>query len=108
MSEAEGSRAMRLGNYSYLPALSKEQVAKQVRYLLTKQLIPIIEHTRRPNPNDHYWNMWQLPLFDARGAEDVLAELAACQAANPSSYIKLSGYDRNRQRQPVSFIVHRP
>ena len=99
---------MKLGNFSYLPPLSREQVAKQVQFLLTRGLLPIIEYTRRPEPTDHYWSMWKLPLFDARGAEDVLAELAACHTAHPDAYVKLSGYERNRQTQAISFVVHRP
>lgn len=48
-----------LGNFSYLPPLSKEQVAKQVQSLLTRELVPIIEYTRRPEPKDHDWSMWE-------------------------------------------------
>jgi ribulose-bisphosphate carboxylase small chain len=52
--------------------------------------------------------MWKLPLFEARAAEDVLAEIEACKAANAGSYIKLVGYDRRRQTQRVSFVVYQP
>jgi ribulose bisphosphate carboxylase small subunit len=38
----------------------------------------------------------------------VLAEIEACKAANPRCSSKLIGYDRRRQTQAVSFVVHRP
>ncbi|HYM50860.1 MAG TPA: ribulose bisphosphate carboxylase small subunit [Candidatus Limnocylindrales bacterium] len=99
---------MRLETFSYLPPMSTQQVAKQVQYLLTQGLVPAIEYVREPKPTDHYWSMWKLPLFDARAAEDVLAEIEACRAAHPDCYIKLIGYDRGRQSQAVSFVAHQP
>ncbi len=51
--------------------------------------------------------MWKLPPFVARAAEYVLAETDACKAAKPRFYIKIIGYDRRRQTQAVSFVVHR-
>lgn len=94
--------------FSYLPQLDSQQVAKQIQYLLKEGLIPAIEYVQEPNPSDHYWSMWKLPLFGARAAEDVLAEIKACKSAHPACYIKLIGYDRQRQTQPVSFVVHQP
>ncbi len=99
---------MKAETFSYLPQLDRLHVARQVQYLLKEALIPAIEYVREPHPNDHYWSMWKLPLFGARAAEDVLAEIEACKAAHPDCYIKLTGYDRQRQTQPVSFVVHRP
>ena len=99
---------MKAETFSYLPQLDRLQVAKQIQYLLTEGLIPAIEYVREPNPNDHYWSMWKLPLFGARAAEDVLAEIEACKTAHPDCVIKLIGYDRQRQTQPVSFVVHQP
>ncbi|HUY50108.1 MAG TPA: ribulose bisphosphate carboxylase small subunit [Streptosporangiaceae bacterium] len=99
---------MKVETFSYLPQLDRPHVAKQIQYLLTEGLIPAIEYVREPNPRDHYWSMWKLPLFDARTAEDVLAEIEACKAAHPDCFIKLVGYDRQRQSQPVSFVVHQP
>jgi uncharacterized protein (DUF1778 family) len=43
-----------------------------------------------------------------RAAEDVLAEVQACKSAHPDCYVRLIGYDRYRQSQAVSFVVHRP
>jgi ribulose-bisphosphate carboxylase small chain len=99
---------MKLGSFAYLPALTTEQVLRQVQYLLKQGLVPGVEYTDAPSARDHYWTMWKLPLFDARAAEDVLAEIEACKAANPGSSIKLIGYDRRHQTQAVSFVVQPP
>jgi ribulose-bisphosphate carboxylase small chain len=99
---------MKLETFSYLPALTTQQILRQIQYLLERGLVPAIEHVDRPTARDHYWAMWKLPLFDARAAEDVLAEIEACKVANPHSFIKLIGYDRRRQSQAMSFVVRRP
>ena len=99
---------MKLETFSYLPALTTQQVLRQIHYLLQQGLVPAIEYVEKPTPHDHYWTMWKLPLFEARAAEDVFAEIEVCTAANPRSYIKLIGYDRRRQTQAVSCVVQWP
>ncbi len=99
---------MSLGTFAYLPALTMQQILRQVHYLLQQGLVPAIEYVDKPTAREHYWTMWKLPLFEARAAQDVLAEIEACKAANPSAYIKLIGYNRRRQTQAVSIVVHRP
>jgi ribulose-bisphosphate carboxylase small chain len=99
---------MKLETFSYLPALTTQQVTPQVQCLLQRGLVPAIEYVDKPTACDHYWTMWKLPLFDARAAEDVLAEIEACKAANLHRFIKLIGYDRRRQTQAMSFVVRRP
>ncbi len=93
---------------TYLPRLDEAQLAKQITYLLDQGLIPAIEYAREPCPRDHYWDMWKLPLFEARAAADVQAEINACTAAHPDCLIKLIGYDRRRQTRTVSLVVHQP
>ncbi len=99
---------MRLETFSYLPELSGEQLARQVRSILLRHLVVGIEYTTAPDPFDHYWTMWKLPLFGTDDPEAVLAELSACRQANPGAYIKVNGYDRSRQGQVVSFVAARP
>ena len=91
---------------TYLPPLDEARVATQIQYLLDQGLIPAIEYARQPSPRDHYWNMWKLPLFDARAVADVQAELGACTTAHPDCFIKLIGYDRHRQTRTMSLLVH--
>jgi ribulose-bisphosphate carboxylase small chain len=100
--------ARRYGTFSYLPPFSDDELVRQVDAILRQGLVPAIEHTERPDPRDAYWNMWKLPLFEARSGQEVLAELQACRRAHPSSFVKLNGYDPTRQGQAASFVVHRP
>jgi ribulose-bisphosphate carboxylase small chain len=93
---------------SYLPQLDEGQLATQIQHLLNEGLVPAVEYAAEPDPRDHYWGMWKLPLFDARAAGDVLAEIEACTAAHPDSFIKVIGYDRRQQTQAVNLVVHRP
>ena len=99
---------MRLETFSYLPALSTEQLESQVRAILGRGLVVGIEYTTAPDPRDHYWTMWKLPLFGVMDPAAVLAELDACRRANRGAFIKVNGYDRTRQGQVVSFVASRP
>jgi len=99
---------MKTETFSYLPPLTREQIVKQVQYILKNRYIPGVEYTDSPGPANHYWSMWKLPLFAAGSVEEVLTELEACRAANPGCYVKLNGYDPIKQGQIVSFVVHRP
>jgi len=93
---------------TYLPQLDEQQLARQIKHLLDEGLIPALEYVREPDPGDHYWFMWKLPLFDARVVADVQSEVDACSAAHPDCYIKLIGYDSQRQTRAVSLVVHQP
>ncbi|MBI3979207.1 MAG: ribulose bisphosphate carboxylase small subunit [Chloroflexi bacterium] len=99
---------MKLETFSYLPPLTPQQKVRQIQYILNQGLIPGVEYTRRPEPRDHYWHMWKLPLFSARTPADVIQEVEACKAENPGTYIKLTGYDNKRQCQVISFVVYQP
>ena len=99
---------MKLETFSYLPWLSAEQLTRQIRSILGRHLVVGIEYSTGPDPYDHYWTMWKLPLFDTDDPAAVLAELDACQRANPAAYIKINGYDPVRQGQVVSFVASQP
>jgi ribulose-bisphosphate carboxylase small chain len=99
---------MRLETFSYLPPLSEAEIAAQVRSIVAGGLVVGIEFTQEPDPYDHYWTLWKLPLVDIDDANAVLLELAACQRAHPNAYVRVNGYDPLRQGQVVSFVVHRP
>jgi ribulose-bisphosphate carboxylase small chain len=93
---------------SRLAQLDEQALARQIHYLLDEGFVPAIEYVRQPDPRDHYWGMWKLPLFQALAVEDVLTEIRACKAAHPDCFIKVIGYDRQRQTQAVSLVVHQP
>lgn len=98
----------RLETFSYLPALTPEQVDAQLRYVVDRGLVVAIEHTDAPDAYDHYWTLWRLPLFRVDSAEQVVRAIDECRRANPGSYVKVNGYDPGRQGQVVSFVVQRP
>ena len=99
---------MMLETFSYLPEMSAAQLAEQVRSILSRHLVVGIEYTAGPDPYDHYWTMWKLPLFGTAEAGAVLAELESCRQAHPEAHIKINGYDRARQGQVVSFVAVKP
>lgn len=99
---------MRTETFSYLPPLTDEQIEKQIAYILRNGWIPAIEYTDRPGPTNHYWTLWKLPLFEATTVEEVMAEVKACREAYPDAYLKIVGYDSQRQGQTLGFIVHQP
>jgi ribulose-bisphosphate carboxylase small chain len=99
---------MHTETFSYLPQMSKEQVKGQIEYILKNGWIPGVEFTGDPGPGNSYWHFWKLPLFNAKTASEVLAEIDQCREANPGCYIKITGYDNRRQGQVLSFVVHRP
>jgi ribulose-bisphosphate carboxylase small chain len=100
------------GTFSFLPDLTDEQIAAQIRYALEHGWAMSIEYTDDPHPRNPYWEMWGLPLFDldVEEAELVLREIRACREAHPATHIKLIAYDASRGRQTtaLSFIVNRP
>jgi ribulose-bisphosphate carboxylase small chain len=100
------------GTFSFLPELSDEQIAAQIRYCLEHGWAVSIEYTDDPHPRNPYWDMWGPPVFDLEltDADLILRDLRACREAHPHHYVKLSAYDSSlgRQTTVLSFIVNRP
>jgi ribulose-bisphosphate carboxylase small chain len=98
------------GTFSYLPDFTEEEIKLQMRYCLDNGWPISIEHTDDPHPRNSYWEMWGLPMFDARDLDIPMQELNNCRQAFPNHYIKVNGYDRTKGKQTtmLSFIVHRP
>ncbi|HET8979319.1 MAG TPA: ribulose bisphosphate carboxylase small subunit [Solirubrobacteraceae bacterium] len=100
------------GAFSFLPDLTDEQIAAQIRYCLEHGWAMSVEYTDDPHPRNSYWEMWGLPMFDldVDDVEVVLREVRACREAHPDHYVKLSAYDSSlgRQTTALSFIVGRP
>lgn len=99
---------MKTETYSYIPALTREELTRQIDYFFSQRWIPGIEFTRAPGVTTAYWDWWKLPLFGAQTTGEVLAEIEACRAAHPDGYIRVTGYDSARQGQVMGFVVHRP
>ncbi|KAK4441158.1 Ribulose bisphosphate carboxylase small chain, chloroplastic [Sesamum alatum] len=105
---------------SYLPDLTREQLLKEVEYLLRLKLIPCLEfelehgfvyreNHRSPGYYDgRYWTMWKLPMFGCTDAVQVLNELDEAIKAHPDGFIRIIGFDNVRQVQCISFIAYKP
>lgn len=98
------------GTFSYLPDLTDEEIAAQVQYCLDRDWAVSVEYTDDPHPRNVYWEMYGMPMFDARDASAVLHEITECRRTFPRAYIRVNGYDRRygRSTTALSFIVNRP
>ncbi|MFC7220153.1 ribulose bisphosphate carboxylase small subunit [Streptomyces polyrhachis] len=101
---------LRYGTFSYLPDLTDEEIAAQVRYALDRGWPVSIEYTDDPHPRNIYWDMWGLPLFDLAEPDGVLAQINECRATYPQHYVRVLAYDATlgRQSTAMSFLVQRP
>ncbi len=93
--------------FSYLPEMSKEQIRKQVEYIVSQGWNPAVEHTEPANAFDHYWYMWKLPLFGETNVDTVLAEVEACHKAHPNNHVRLLGYNNFNQSKGCEMVVYR-
>ena len=98
------------GTFSFLPDLTDEQIAKQIDYCLSKGWALAVEYTDDPHPRNTYWEMYGPPLFDLHASAPIMAELAACRAAWPGHYIRLTAFDASEgvESLVMAFIVNRP
>ena len=104
---------------SYLPPLSHEALLRQIEYLLREGWIPCLEfckigfvyreNHRSPGYYDgRYWTMWRLPMFGCTDAVQVAREVQDCKKEYPDAFIRIIGFDNNRQVQCISFIAVKP
>src|SRR5574342_1138905 len=99
---------MKTETFSYLPALTKEQIEKQIQYFLDNSWVVGIEYSSQPDPALAFWDWWKLPLFNIRMVGETRAEIEACRAEHANSFIRITSYDNTRQAQVMSFVVHHP
>jgi ribulose-bisphosphate carboxylase small chain len=98
------------GQFSYLPPLSDDQIAKQVQYALDHDWPIAIEFTDDPHPRNAYWEMYGQPMFDRKDAAGIMADIRSAIAEHSNEYVKVNAYDARlgRQTTAMSFIVNRP
>jgi ribulose-bisphosphate carboxylase small chain len=98
------------GTFSFLPDLSEQQIARQIRYCLDEGWAINVEYTDDPHPRNTYWEMWGQPMFDLRDPAGVLYEIAECRKVFGNCYIRVSGFDSapGWESLRLSFIVNRP
>ena len=93
---------------SYLPPLSDAQISRQLQYILDNGYIPGVEFSESSAPEQHYWTLWKLPLFNATSTNEILSEIKACRSEYSNCFIRVMGFDNVKQCQVLSFIVHKP
>ena len=98
------------GQFSFLPALSDDEISMQIDYGLAKGYAWSIEYTDDPHPRNTYWEMFGMPMFDLKDAAGVMLELNHCRKTFPNHYIRLMAFDSTRGVESIamSFIVNRP
>jgi ribulose-bisphosphate carboxylase small chain len=98
------------GAFSFLPDLSDEQIAKQVKYCLDNGWAVNVEYTDDPHPRNSYWEMWGHPMFDLKDPAGVMLEVNECRKTFANHYVRVSAFDATRGIESVrlSFIVNRP
>ena len=101
------SASRRFETFSYLPAMEREAIRKQVQYIVSRGWNPAIEHTEPSNAFGHYWYMWKLPMFGETDVDKILAEADACHEANPDNHVRLVGYDNQSQSQGAAMVIFR-
>ena len=101
---------LRHGSFSYLPELTDEEIAAQVRYALLQGWPVSIEYSDDPHPRNVYWDMWGLPMFDLDEPDGVMAQIRECRATFPEHYVRVLAYDARlgRQTTAMQFLVQRP
>lgn len=93
--------------FSYLPPLNKDQIRKQVEFIVNKGWNPAIEHTEPEYLMSNYWYMWKLPMFGETDVDRILKEAEACHKANPDNHVRLIGYDNYSQSQGTALVIYR-
>lgn len=99
--------SMKLGTFSYLPAMDASSIRRQVEYMIERHWHCAVEHVEPGRASANYWYMWKLPLFGERNIDVIMNELTACKNANRSHHVRVIGYDSQRQTQGLSLIVYR-
>ena len=104
---ADYKQSIKYETFSYLPALSAEEIRAQIQYIIAQGWNPAVEHVEPAGAARNYWFMWKLPMFGEQSVDVVLEELDACHREHPSHHIRLIGYDNYTQSQGTAFIVYR-
>jgi ribulose-bisphosphate carboxylase small chain len=98
------------GQFSFLPDLTDEQIAKQIKYALDHGWAVSVEYTDDPHPRNTYWEMFGMPMFDLKDPAGILMEVNNCRKTFPNHYIRVTAFNSTRGTEsPVmSYIVNRP
>lgn len=106
-SVADFKQEQQFETFSYLPALTSDEIRAQIQYIISQGWNPAVEHVEPKGSGRTYWFMWKLPFFGEQNVDSVLAEVEACHREYPDNHIRLIGYDNYTQSQGTSFVVYR-
>jgi ribulose-bisphosphate carboxylase small chain len=106
-SSLSDTSSRKFETFSYLPAMTSEEIRKQVEYIVSKGFNPAIEHTEPENSMSNFWYMWKLPMFGETDVDRILAEAEACHKAHPKNHVRLIGYDNYAQSQGANMVIYR-
>ena len=85
---------MTQGAFSYLPALTDEEITMQVERAIRLGWMLAIEHTDAPAPRNHYWELFGLPQFDDLDAATPSSPKSTAAAPPfPDHYVKVNALD---------------
>lgn len=98
------------GTFSFLPDLTDEQIAKQIKYCIDSGWAVSVEYTDDPHPRNTYWEMWGMPMFDLKDPAGIMLEVNDCRKAFSNYYIRVNAFDATNgvESLRLSFIVNRP
>ncbi|CAE6690494.1 ribulose bisphosphate carboxylase small subunit [Candidatus Nitrotoga fabula] len=98
------------GQFSFLPALTDQQISAQIKYALNHNWAIGIEYTDDPHPRNTYWEMFGNPMFDLKDPAGILLEINNCRKTFPNHYIRVTAFDSTRgvESLKMSYIVNRP
>ncbi|MEJ2273156.1 MAG: ribulose bisphosphate carboxylase small subunit [Gammaproteobacteria bacterium] len=98
------------GQFSFLPALTDDEIRMQIAYGLEQGYAWSIEYTDDPHPRNVYWEMYGMPMFELKDPAGVLMELQECRNTFPQHYIRLIAFDSTRGVESIKMclIVNRP
>jgi len=93
--------------FSYLPDMDKDQIRRQVEYIVRQGWQPAIEHTEPENASSDFWYMWKLPMFGETDVDTILAEADRCHEQYPDHHVRLIGYDPYAQSLGTAMVIYR-
>jgi len=98
------------GTFSFLPDLTDEQIAKQIKYCINNGWAVSVEYTDDPHPRNTYWEMWGMPMFDLKDPAGIMLEVNDCRKAFPNHYVRVNAFDAANgvESLRLSFMVNRP
>lgn len=98
------------GQFSFLPDLTDQQIAAQIKYALKNGWAVSVEYTDDPHPRNTYWEMFGMPMFDLKDPAGILLEINNCRKTFPNHYIRVTAFNSTRgvESSTMSYIVNRP